>query len=151
MDLLIIELLEAEVMEWLGARYQLRYAPDLAFDPRAFRQALYNVRALIVPPAVTIDSQALHYAPVLRAVGRVSAGAENIDLEACARARVEVVRSLTATAEAEAEFMIGALLSLLRRVPVVGSDGMLVGRELGGATVGLIGLTLWHHSGRARA
>jgi len=32
--------------------------------------------------------------------------------------------------------MIGALLSLLRRVPVVGSDGMLVGRELGGATVG---------------
>ena len=36
--------------------------------------------------------------------------------------------------------MIGALLSLLRRVPVVGSDGMLVGRELGGATVGLIGM-----------
>jgi phosphoglycerate dehydrogenase-like enzyme len=51
-----------------------------------------------------------------------------------------VVRSLTATAEAEAEFMIGALLSLLRRVPVVGSDGMLVGRELGGATVGLVGM-----------
>ena len=36
MDLLIIEPLEAEVMEWLSARYQLRYAPDLAFDPRAF-------------------------------------------------------------------------------------------------------------------
>ena len=140
MDLLIIEPLEAEVMEWLSARYQLRYAPDLASDPRTFRQALYNVRALIVPPSVTIDSQALHYAPVLRAIGRVSAGAENIDLEACARARVEVVRSLTATAEAEAEFMIGALLSMLRRVPVVGSDGMLVGRELGGATVGLVGM-----------
>ncbi|MES1162832.1 MAG: NAD(P)-dependent oxidoreductase, partial [Rhizobacter sp.] len=36
--------------------------------------------------------------------------------------------------------MIGALLSLLRRVPVEGSDGMLVGRELGAATVGLIGM-----------
>jgi phosphoglycerate dehydrogenase-like enzyme len=47
---------------------------------------------------------------------------------------------LTATAQAEAEFMIGALLSLLRRVPVVGSDGMLVGRELGAATVGLVGM-----------
>ncbi|MBC8057884.1 MAG: phosphoglycerate dehydrogenase [Rhizobiales bacterium] len=140
MDLLIIEPLEAEVMQWLEARYALRYAPELASDPRAFRQALYNVRALIVPPSVTIDAQALHYAPVLRAVGRVSAGAENIDLEACARARVEVVRGLTATAQAEAEFMIGALLSLLRRVPVAGSDGMLVGRELGAATVGLIGM-----------
>ena len=140
MDLLIIEPLEAEVMQWLEARYALRYAPELALDPRAFRQALYNVRSVIVPPSVTIDAQALHYAPVLRAVGRVSAGAENIDLEACARARVEVVRGLTATAQAEAEFMIGALLSLLRRVPVVGSDGMLVGRELGAATVGLIGM-----------
>ena len=140
MDLLIVEPLEAEVMQWLEARYALRYAPELAADPRAFRQALYNVRSMIVPPSVTIDAQALHYAPVLRAVGRVSAGAENIDLDACARARVEVVRGLTATAQAEAEFMIGALLSLLRRVPVVGSDGMLVGRELGAATVGLVGM-----------
>ena len=140
MDLLIIEPLEAEVMQWLEARYALRYAPELATDPRAFRQSLYNVRALIVPPAVSIDAQALHYAPVLRAIGRVSAGAENIDLEACARSRVEVVRGLTATAQAEAEFMLGALLSMLRRVPVVGSDGMLVGRELGAATVGMIGM-----------
>jgi len=82
MDVLIIEPLEAEVTQWLGARYQVRYAPDLASDPRAFRQALYNVRSMIVPPSVTIDAQALHYAPVLRAVGRVSAGAENIDLDA---------------------------------------------------------------------
>ncbi|HET6600027.1 MAG TPA: NAD(P)-dependent oxidoreductase [Burkholderiaceae bacterium] len=140
MDLLIVEPLEAEVTEWLKARYTVRYAPELASDPRAFRQALYNVRAMIVPPSVTLDAQALHYAPVLRAVGRVSAGAENIDLDACARARVEVVRSLTATAQAEAEFMIGALLSLLRRVPVLGADGMLVGRELAGATVGLVGM-----------
>ena len=140
MDLLIVEPLEAEVMEWLSARYALRYAPELANDPRAFRQALYNVRSMIVPPSVTLDAQALHYAPVLRAVGRVSAGAENIDLDACARSRIEVVRGLTATAQAEAEFMIGALLSMLRRVPVVGSDGMLVGRELGAATVGLIGM-----------
>ena len=140
MDLLIVEPLEAEVMDWLRARYALRYAPELADDPRAFRQALYNVRSMIVPPSVTLDAHALHYAPVLRAVGRVSAGAENIDLDACARARIEVVRGLTATAQAEAEFMIGALLSMLRRVPVVGSDGMLVGRELGAATVGLVGM-----------
>ncbi len=140
MDLLIVEPLEAEVMDWLGERYQVRYAPELARDPRGFRQALYNVRALIIPPSVALDAQALHYAPVLRAVGRVSAGAENIDLDACGKAGVEVVRSLTATANAEAEFMVGALLAMLRRVPVVGSDGLLVGRELGACTVGLIGM-----------
>ena len=140
MDLLIVEPLEKEVAQWLDARHSVRYAPELARDPRAFRQALYNVRAMIIPPSVTLDATALHYAPVLRAVGRITAGAENIDLDACGRAGVEVVRSVTATAQAEAEFMIGALLSLLRRVPVVGSDGTLVGRELGAATVGLVGM-----------
>ena len=140
MDLLVIEPLESEVMQWLESRHAVRFAPELAREPRALRQALYNVRAIIAPPSAAIDAQTLHYAPLLRAVGRVSAGAENIDLDACARAGVEVVRSLTATAQAEAEFMIGAMLSMLRRVPVVGSDGMLVGRELGAATVGLVGM-----------
>ena len=37
--------------------------------------------------------------------------------------------------------MIGALLQMLRRVPVLSADGLLVGRELGGATVGLVGMT----------
>ena len=73
-------------------------------------------------------------------MGRLSAGAENIDFEACARAGVEVVRPSDATAQAEAEFMIGALLQMLRRVPVVNPEGLLVGRELGSATVGLIGM-----------
>ena len=141
MDLLIVEAIEEDVVRWLDARHSVRYEPALAQDPRAFRQALYNVRALVLPPSIAIDAKALHYAPVLRAVGRVSAGAENIDLDACARAGVEVVRSATATAQAEAEFVIGALLSLLRRVPVVGSDGMLVGRELGATTVGLVGMS----------
>ena len=141
MDLLIVEPLEQDVVQWLASRHEVRFAPELAQDPRAFRQALYNVRAIVVPSNVSLDATALHYAPVLRAVGRVSAGAENIDLDACAKAGVEVVRSLAATAQAEAEFMLGALLSMLRRVPVEGADGMWVGRELGGASVGLVGMT----------
>ena len=50
---------------------------------------------------MAVDSQVLHYAPVLRAVGRLSSGAENIDTDACARAGVEVVRPINASAAAE--------------------------------------------------
>jgi D-3-phosphoglycerate dehydrogenase / 2-oxoglutarate reductase len=141
MDILIVEPIEDDIVRWLEARHTVRYEPEMARDARAFRQALYNVRSLILPPSLSLDAQTLHSAPVLRAVGRVSSGAENIDIEACAKAGVEVIRSSTATAQAEAEFVIGAMLSLLRRVPVRGSDGMRVGRELGGAQVGLIGMT----------
>lgn len=140
MDLLVVDTLEADVMEWLGVRHRVRHAPELAFAPRELRRALYNVRAAIVPSSVSVDAEMLDFAPALRAVGRVSAGSENIDLEACERRHVEVVRSLTASARAEAEFIIGAMLSLLRRVPVRGSDGSVAGRELGGTTIGMVGM-----------
>jgi D-3-phosphoglycerate dehydrogenase len=140
MDVLIIEPLEPEVLQWIDARHPVRFAPELEHDVPGLRKLLFNVRALIAPPSVALDAQALHFAPVLRAVGRLGAGAENLDAEAFARAGVEIVRPGTAAAAAEAEFAIGAMLQLLRRVPVQCNDGLLAGRELAGATVGLVGL-----------
>jgi phosphoglycerate dehydrogenase-like enzyme len=140
MDLLIVEPLDPEVLQWLGARHAVRCEPQLAQEPREFRKALWHARAMIIPPSVALDTESLLQAPLLRAVGRLSAGAENIDLEACSRAGIEVVRPVTASATAEAEFVIGALLQMLRRVPVISPEGLLVGRELSGATVGIIGM-----------
>jgi D-3-phosphoglycerate dehydrogenase / 2-oxoglutarate reductase len=140
MVVLIVEPLDPEVMQWLVARHPVRYAPDLARDARALRQSLNHVRALVIPATVALDAETLALAPDLRAVGRLSSGIENIDFEACSRAGVEVVRSNDATAQAEAEYMVGALLQMLRRVPVVNAEGLLVGRELSGATIGLVGL-----------
>ena len=138
MDVLILEPLEPEVLQWIDARHAVRFAPGLQHDARALRQALVNVRALIAPPSLMLDAQALHFAPALRAVGRLGAGSENLDAQACAQAGVEIVRP--ASAGAEAEFAIGAMLQLLRRVPVRSNDGVMVGRELSGATVGVIGM-----------
>jgi D-3-phosphoglycerate dehydrogenase len=141
MDLLIVEPLEPEVVQWLEVRYRVRVAPQLARDPLALRRAVAPVRAMITPPSVAVDEAVLQAAPLLRAVGRLSAGVENIDVDACARAGVEVVRPTGASGQAEAEFVIAALLQLLRRVPVVNAEGLLVGRELGSAKVGLVGMT----------
>ena len=57
MDLLVVEPLEAGVMEWLESRHAVRFAPELANEPRALRQALSKVRALIAPPSVALDAQ----------------------------------------------------------------------------------------------
>ena len=141
MDVLIVEPIPAAVMQWLATRHRVRLRPDLAQEPAALRLALSAARAAILPPAVALDASALWHAPHLRVVGRVSAGVENIDLEACARAGVEVARAAGASAAAEAEFLIGALLALLRRVPIVNDEGLLVGRELGACVVGIVGFT----------
>jgi D-3-phosphoglycerate dehydrogenase / 2-oxoglutarate reductase len=141
MDVLIVEPLSPEVRQWLQARYEVLYAPQLAQDAAQFRLALAHARAAIIPPRLGIDAAMLSRAPQLTIVGRLSAGPENIDLEACARVGVEVVRPAIASAQAEAEFVIGALLQMLRRVPIVNDEGMLVGRELAGSQVGIVGLT----------
>lgn len=141
MTVLILEPLEATVVQWLAERHDARFAPELVGDPQGLRAALHGARALVAPPEVAVDVTLLQAAPLLCAIGRASGGAENIDVDACRDAGVDVVRSHGATAGAEAEFAIGALLSLLRRLPVEGSDGLSVGRELGCATVGLLGLT----------
>ena len=141
MDVLIVEPLDPNVLNWLAARHAVQYAPELAQQPHAFRETLARVRSVIIPPSVALDAATLQGAPQLRIVGRLSAGAENIDIDACARAGIEVVRPASASAGAEAEFVIGALLQMLRRVPIISEDGLLVGRELGGLTVGLVGMT----------
>lgn len=140
MDVLIVEPLDPEVLDWLASRRAIRYEPQLADEPYEFKRGLFKVRSLIIPPSVALDAHAVHAAPMLRAVGRASAGAENIDVDACTRAGIEVVRPLNATTGAEAEFVIGALLQMLRRVPVLTAEGLLVGRELNGARVGLLGM-----------
>ena len=141
MDVLIVEALDADVLHWLGSRHAVRVAPELAHDALQLRYALAQARAVIIPPSVALDTPTLQRAPRLRLVGRLSAGAENIDLETCARAGIEVVRPASASAAAEAEFVIGALLQMLRRVPIINGEGLLVGRELGGSTVGVVGIT----------
>lgn len=141
MTVLILEPLEADVVQWLAERHDARFAPELVGDNDGLLEALQGSLALVAPPEVRVDAQLLRGARGLRAIGRASGGADNIDVEACRRAGVEVVRSQASTASAEAEFVIGALLSLLRRVPVEGSDGLKVGRELGCSTVGILGLT----------
>ena len=139
MDVLIVESIEPEVLQWLEARHSTRYAPQLERDPFALRQALFNARALVMPSSVALDAQALHFAPVLRAVGCLGAGVENLDVGACARHGIEVVRAGSASAAAEAEFAIGAMLQLLRRVPVRGQRWPACWPRTG-----------WHQRGLAR-
>lgn len=139
MDLLVAEPLEAEVLEWLDARHEVFYAPRITEDPRVFLDAMARTRTALLPPRVAVDRRLLARAPRLQGIGRIVGGVERIDLHACARADVQILRCLDAAAPAEAEFMLGALMALLRPDPR--ERERFAGRELGHSTVGLVGMT----------
>jgi phosphoglycerate dehydrogenase-like enzyme len=140
-SVLIVEPVDGEVAEWLAARHGIRRAPDFARDPIALRRALADADAAILPAGIAVDAALLEAAPRLRAVGRIGGSTDNIDQDACAQRNVTVVRNPVASAMAEAEFMIGALLQMLRRLPQPRGDIYREGRELGASTVGLLGLS----------
>ncbi|WP_046111578.1 NAD(P)-dependent oxidoreductase [Aquincola tertiaricarbonis] len=133
MDVLILDAFDADVARWLAERHGVHHAPELMNDADGLRAALLQARALVAPQSLRVDGGLLGAAPQLRALARV--GSEPpavIDLDACERAGVEVVRNGGAQATANAEFVIGALLHQWRRGAAQ--------RELGSATIGLFGM-----------
>lgn len=141
MDVLIAETIEPEVLSWLSERHDVRHAPELARDQAAFRKLLPEARAIVIPASLVVDAASVRTATHLRGIGRLTPSVENIDLAACAAAGIEIVRSPASGTAAEAEFAVGSLLQMLRRVPVLSPEGLLVGRELNSCSVGIIGMT----------
>jgi D-3-phosphoglycerate dehydrogenase len=84
----------------------------------------------------------------LKVVGRAGVGVDNIDLTAASVHRVRVVNAPTATTTAVAELTLGLMLALARKIPQADADmktgqwakGQLVGVELSGKTLGVMGL-----------
>jgi phosphoglycerate dehydrogenase-like enzyme len=141
MKILVVEKLEKDVLDWLATRYSTRFAPELAADTLGLRLALQDIAAVVLPSSVKVDSAWLLQAPVLRVLGRMSDSADTQERTACEQAGVSWVGSSLSGSRAQAEFMLSSMLSMLRKVPFASVDGHWVGREIGGSTVGFIGLS----------
>lgn len=87
----------------------------------------------------------LDAAPRLRVIARYGVGTESVDLEAARRRGIPVTNTPGANADAVADHAIGLMLAALRFVPDGdrrvrdGDWGVRRGRELGAATVGIVG------------
>lgn len=151
MDILVVERLVPEALEWLQARHSVVCRPELAADPSALRKALYNTHALVLPRKVVVTREFLDFAPVLKAVARMHAGTDNTDLEACRDRQVRVVEAGSANVRSNAEYLLAGLLLLYRRglAPALAGDrhaDVRMGRELHGSTVGILGLAPAAHA-----
>jgi len=145
LEILLVDELALEAHEWLAERHSVAYRPELAKDPSALRKAIYNVRALVLPRKLLVNREFLDFAPLLNAVARMHVATDNTDLEACRDRRVRVIHPSTASVRSNAEYLLGALLLLLRQGIGLSFAGErhappLIGRELHGSVVGILGL-----------
>jgi D-3-phosphoglycerate dehydrogenase len=150
-DILLLETLIPQARQWLEARHAVSYQPQLADDPSALRRAVYKTQALLVTPKVAITRELLGFAPRLKVIGCLFASTDNIELEACRERGIRVILPATAHVRAHAEYLLGALLMLLRRGFGASLGGsrradIRLGRELGDSVIGILGLTPVAHA-----
>jgi len=146
-DILITEFMDTRAVDSLRADFDVHYLPDLHADPAGIANALGRARALIVRNRTRVDAALLAAGPRLVAVGRLGVGLDNIDLDACAQRSVSVYPATGANVVAVAEYAIATMLMMLRRAyhstaQVLAGEWPrtgLIGREVSGKTLGIVG------------
>ncbi|MGB8327365.1 MAG: hydroxyacid dehydrogenase [Steroidobacteraceae bacterium] len=147
-EIVICEFMDESIVRQAFAGRDALYDPKLVDAPGDLATALGNARALIVRNRTRVDSALLAQAPRLRVVGRLGVGLDNIDLEACKARAIQVIPATGANDIAVAEYVITAMLVLLRRAwfasaAVAAGEWprmALIGRETSGKRLGLVGL-----------
>ncbi|ATL32958.1 phosphoglycerate dehydrogenase [Streptomyces formicae] len=116
-------------------------------DERSLRSAVARAAPVgVVAGTDPFTADVLAASPGLRVVGRCGAGYDNVDVAAAARLGIAVTHSPGANRIAVAEHVLGLLVGCARGIPQSVADvraggwSQPSGRELAGATLGVVGL-----------
>jgi (S)-sulfolactate dehydrogenase len=146
-EIIITEFMDEAAVARLKARYETLYDPALVDRPDDLVPLLAGARALIVRNRTQVRGELLDAAAKLTCVGRLGVGLDNIDLDGCRARNIAVFPATGANDLSVAEYVTTAALTLLRgawmaTAAVAAGDWprqKLIGRELAGKTLGLVG------------
>jgi D-3-phosphoglycerate dehydrogenase len=121
---------------------------NTGLKPEELKAIIGNYEGLIVRSATKVTSELLAEADKLKAIARAGTGVDSIDIPAATDRGVVVMNTPGQNANAVAELTIGLMLALSRNI-TQGTSSLkacqwekkaLMGYEVGGKTLGLIGI-----------
>ncbi len=124
---------------------------DTEIDPSVLREQIANATGLYCMLTDPIDGQLLDKAPKLRVVSTMAVGVDNIDLDACAAREIAVGHTPDVLTDATADMAWALLMVSARRIEEAityvkagewgrWEPGTLLGHDVSGSTVGIIGM-----------
>ena len=148
MKILITEPISSEGVSYLQDQegFNVVYKPSLSTSELSSQ--IQDAVGLIVRSKTQIHTKVVQAAPLLKVIGRAGEGVDNVDVEEATRQGILVMNTPGGNSISAAEHTLALLLSLARKIP--GVDAALrsgswektafVGREMGGKTLGVVGL-----------
>jgi lactate dehydrogenase-like 2-hydroxyacid dehydrogenase len=118
--------------------------------PQELRSRVERCEGLLTLLTDVVDGELISAAPKLRAVSNYAVGVDNIDVAAASERGIPVGNTPDVLTESTADLALGLMLAASRRI-VDGSDAvrrgdwltwepdLLLGRDLNGSTVGIVG------------
>jgi (S)-sulfolactate dehydrogenase len=141
--------MDRESVDSLARQFEVAYDPNLHKTPQEIVRLLRDADALIVKERTRVTRELIAGAPRLRAVGRLGAGLDNIDVQGCRDRGIEVIVAAGANSTAVAEYVICTMLMLARPGAYGASqevrdggwpqEAARKGREIEGKTLGIVG------------
>jgi (S)-sulfolactate dehydrogenase len=146
-EVVISEFMDEAAVRDLAADYDVLYDPALVERPDELLATVGTALALIVRNRTQVRGDLLDAAAHLEVVGRLGVGLDNIDTEMCQARGIKVVRAEGANVISVTEYVIAGILMLLRRAFLATAEVLagewprtrLLGREIEGKTLGLVG------------
>jgi len=143
--------LDEESIKILRKVADVRIAPD--FSSETIEREVKDVDGIILFSQGTIDRRVLENATNLKVVGRIGAGYQNVDIDACTKQGVAVVYSGAANSDTVADLTFGLILAVARNIAWANyairttldtkwdmSTGLkFMGTDVWGKTLGIIG------------
>jgi D-3-phosphoglycerate dehydrogenase len=144
--ILIVDPLHRSALRELESRFDVTV--ELGPSEQRLRELIADAEVLVMRSGVHLSATTLAAAPRLQLVARAGVGVDNIDLEAARAAGVKVFNVPSQSTSAVAEFTFGLVLGITRRIALADAQvrrniwrkPMLVGHELRGSTIGVVGL-----------
>jgi glyoxylate reductase len=143
--------LPGSALERLQAAHDVEVWPGRTPPPRAELLArapeLDGLLSLLTDP---VDAELICAAPRLRAISNYAVGVDNVDLEAAAARGIPVGNTPDVLTESTADLALALMLGIARRLAegeafvkagewVTWEPSLMLGRDLHGATVGIVG------------
>ena len=144
--------LPEEILDRLRAHFEVDlWDSDLPPDPDSLSEHLSHAKGLFAFLTDHISDALISAAPKLKVISNMAVGTDNIDLPSATRHGIPVGNTPGVLTETTADFTFALLLAAARRVVegdrfvregnwITWGPSVLLGRDLFGATIGIVGL-----------
>jgi D-3-phosphoglycerate dehydrogenase len=141
--ILISDKLHPDAVNWLKSQEDFSVTSEPDISPEGLLKTIASYDALIVRSRTKVTKEVIASAKNLKVIGRAGTGLDNIDMTAAQKAKIQVLNSPGANANAVAELTLGLIIALARRLPsafVASEKPKEYGWELRDKTLGILGL-----------